>query len=415
MVTHAIEAGSNPRDFRADLYDTVYPLATAPQHKQRETQVTDNVLTAAVCQAGRLRGIEDHFSDQELQIAHTIFKGRIGLKQLICFCAAAKGYNAGNFTVDLETQRAAFATNDRRQQHGSGFSTLSIANVLAATANKYLHEGWMAIDQTAMRLANVVSVSDFKQITTVSLMGDLQYLKVGADGEIKHGDLQDLTYTNQIDTYARMLQITRKDIINDDLGALTAVPKRLGRGAALKLNDIFWTEFLGLVAAGFFAAGNNNLNAGVATMTLEGLAATETIFLNQTDPDGKPLGIMPKIILVPPALRPAAAAILYPQANMAGTAGQNNNIFAGRYTLESSPYVSNSSYTGYTSVGWWMLADPDELPVIQIAALNGRVEPTVETADADFNVLGVQFRGYSDVGVNEQEKRGGVYADGGAS
>jgi hypothetical protein len=45
-------------------------------------------------------------------------------------------------------------------------------------------------------------------------------------------------------------------------------------------------------------------------------------------------------------------------------------------------------------------------------ALNGRIEPTVETADADFYTLGVQFRGYSDVGVNLQDPRGGVRSAG---
>jgi hypothetical protein len=62
-----------------------------------------------------------------------------------------------------------------------------------------------------------------------------------------------------------------------------------------------------------------------------------------------------------------------------------------------------------------MLADPRDMPVIEIAALNGRVEPIVETADADFNVLGIQMRGKSSVGVALQEYRGGVRADGGAS
>src|SRR5690606_39835549 len=55
------------------------------------------------------------------------------------------------------------------------------------------------------------------------------------------------------------------------------------------------------------------------------------------------------------------------------------------------------------------LADPNEMPVMEIAALNGRVEPQVDAAEADFNTLGVQMRGYSDVGVARQEPRGGVY------
>ena len=36
----------------------------------------------------------------------------------------------------------------------------------------------------------------------------------------------------------------------------------------------------------------------------------------------------------------------------------------------------------------------------------------VETADADFNVLGVQMRGYHDFGVALQDPRGGLRAKG---
>jgi hypothetical protein len=34
--------------------------------------------------------------------------------------------------------------------------------------------------------------------------------------------------------------------------------------------------------------------------------------------------------------------------------------------------------------------------------------PTVETAEADFSVLGIQMRGYFDFGVALQDWRGGV-------
>ena len=45
------------------------------------------------------------------------------------------------------------------------------------------------------------------------------------------------------------------------------------------------------------------------------------------------------------------------------------------------------------------LPDPNDLPVIEAAFLNSQQTPTVERADADFNVLGIQFRGYFDFGV----------------
>lgn len=420
MHDHAIEAKMSVQDFRIEMYESaVPPGVTISTPKRRD--INSRVLEAALCESGRLSNLDEHFSDQELQCARDKFKHGISLNEFLVIAAQANGYSdttGGRVTQEAHNYAFGLMPSQGRSIHASGFSALNVSNIVAATANKFLHEGWMAVDLTPLRIAAIRPVKNFQQITTVSLTGHLQYNKIGGDGEIKHGALADLTYTNQADTYATMLAITRKDIINDDLGALTAVPRRLGRGGALKLNDIFWTEFLGLVGASFFASGNSNINTAVADMTIGGLAATETIFMNQTDPDGKPLGIMPKIILVPTALKATATALMDPQRMLitgASSTIPSANVFASRFRVESSPYISNSSYTGYTSVGWWMLADPNECPVIEIAALNGKVEPTVESADADFNVLGVQMRGYCDIGVNEQEKRGGVYADGGAS
>jgi hypothetical protein len=126
---------------------------------------------------------------------------------------------------------------------------------------------------------------------------------------------------------------------------------------------------------------------------------------------------MPAILVVPTALKVPANTLMRSERLITGastTIGEANP-YAGRFRVESSPYMSNASYTGYSAAAWYMIADPSEMPVIEIAALNGRVEPVVETADADFNVLGVQMRGYSDVGVTKQEYRAGVRADGGAS
>ncbi len=404
--------------FRLELIEASLPQAhTVFSTKKGDPRMNSRVIEAALCMTGRLEGYEKMFDDQTLQAAHEKFKNGIGLKQLFLICAESNGYH-GSYASDIniEVQRAAFGMQGPQIRATGGWSTLSIATILSNTANKYLREGWEAVDDTAMRIAAIRSVRDFKEITTVSLTGDLMFEKVGAAGEIKHGTLGQLTYGNKVDTYAKMLAITRQDMINDDVGALTSVPRRLGRGSKLKLNDIFWTEFLD--NGSFFTSGNANVNTGVADMTVGGLAATEAIFTAQTDPNGKPLGAMPTILLVPTALKAAAMTLMSSERLIDGTGTTiqgDANIWRGRFRVESSPYMSNSAYTGYSASAWYMLASPGDLPVIEIAALNGRVEPVVETADADFNVLGVQMRGYSDVGVRKQEYRGGVRADGGSS
>lgn len=418
MHDHAIESNMTPQEFRLEMYEASLPGPQIIREPKRKGDLSAKVLEAAVCQAGRLPDLEKHYDDRTLQAAHDEFKGRIGLKQIFQIGAELNGGMRRNFSNDVgpETLKAAF-NSGRPAIHASGFSTLSISNVISNTANKFIMRGWNMIDQACLQLAKIQPVNDFKTITTVSLTDTVTYEKVGATGEIKHGTLGDLTYTNKADTYARMLAITRQDIINDDLGALTDVPMKLGNGAMKKLNDIFWTEYLGLVGASFFAAGNSNINTGVATMTEAGLDATYVIFKDQTNPDGTPLGVEPALLVVPTALEGAARRLMSSENfNNGSTSNEgSNNIWANRFQVVSSPYISNSSYTGNTSVGWWLLANPEELPVIAIAALFGQIEPTVDTAEADFNVLGVQMRGYSDVGVSDQEYRGGVYADGGAS
>lgn len=231
---------------------------------------------------------------------------------------------------------------------------------------------------------------------------------------MKHGTLGEQSYSNKADTYGLLLSIDRRDIVNDDLGAITTVPRKLGRGSGLKINDIFWSIFMNNAA--FFAAGNNNYLTGADTaLGIDGLTKAEVAFLNQTDPDGKPLGVMPQVILVPTALS-AMGTVLFKSLEIRDTTANTKfpvaNPHTGKFRVEVSRYLSNNQYTGFSDKAWYLLADPNDLPVIETAFLNGQESPTIETAEADFNVLGIQMRGYHDFGVALQEPRGGIKAKG---
>lgn len=389
-----------------------------------EQGLTSEVVEAAVCMAGGLRDVDKEFDEKTLDAAHKRYRGRIGLQELLLDCAMANGYSNGYaFKRDPKgVLQAAFSQNIHA---AGGFSTLSITDILSNTANKFLIAGFNAIESTWRQISGIGSVSDFKQITRYRLTGDMEYDKVGAGGEIKHGTLADQTFNNQADTYAKMLAITRQDQINDDLGALTAAPQRLGRGAALKLNSVFWTAFLANTS--HFHTNNNNL-ASSNPFSIDGLTAAELKFFNQTTPEnadgaaGVPLGINPAVLLVPNALHVAAnqamnstnvnelvtdddASSALSDRVMAG----NANPHAGKFRVVRSSYLSNSAMGGaYSTSTWYLLADPSDLATIETVFLNGQQSPTVETADADFNTLGIQMRGYHDFGVALQDPRAGV-------
>lgn len=369
-------------------------------HSDAPSHVGADVIEAAACLAGGMAKPEDHFVEQTLDAADKRFRGRLGLQEMILEAAWNGGYTGRTFK------------SDPRGVLQAAFSTTSLSGILSNVANKFLLAGFSAVEESWRAIAAVRSVSDFKTVTSYRLTGGLEYQPVGPDGEIKHGTLGEASFTNRADTYGLMLALTRQDLINDDLGALTAVPQKLGRGAALKFNDVFWKLFIN--NSTFFTSGNNNFSSGTGTaLGVDGLTEAEKLFLDQTDNDGLPLGVNPAILLTPNALTVAAATLMQSlELRQEGSTAKNtyviNNPHAGKFQTARSSYLANSKYTGYSAKAWYLLANPADLATIEVAFLDGRQQPTVESADADFNTLGIQMRGYHDFGVAMQETRAGV-------
>jgi phage major head subunit gpT-like protein len=375
----------------------------APAGFVPDNSITSKIVEAAVCTAGGLGNAEKMYDAPTLEAAHKHFRGRIGLQELLLHAAGRNGFIGRSFRgYEADILRAAFSTAD-------------IAGILSNVANKFLLEGWSMVEDTWKQIAAIRPVNDFKQITSYRLTGDQEYEVVAPDGELKHGQLANESFTNQAQTYGKMLAITRQDQINDDLGALTAVPKMLGRGGALKFNTVFWTAFLN--SAAFFTAGHGNLQVGTPStlLSIDSLTAAELLFLNQTDTDGKPLGLAPEILLTPNALSTKATSLTRDteiRDTTASTKYTTSNPHAGKWKPVRSSYLSNANISGYSALAWYLLANPLSLATIEACFLNGQQNPTIETANADFNVLGIQMRGYHDFGVSLQEYRAGVKSKG---
>jgi len=390
---------------RTELHILRANRPAAPAVHAPERVITAQVLEAACLRTSRSQTVEALFDDRTLELADQRFRGGIGLQELLLEAAWANGYTGRNFRDTRGVMRAAFGKDVQ-----AGWSTIDIGGILSNVANKFLLEGFFSVERVWRNICAVRNVSDFKTVTSYRLIGKDQYETVAPGGEIKHGTLGNESYTNKADTYGLMLSIDRRDIINDDLGAITTVPRKLGRGSGLKINDVFWATFL--ANSSFFTAGNKNYQTGADTaLTIEGLSKAEVAFMDQVDSDSKPIGIMPSLLLVPTALS-AIGTQLYKSVelrdNTANAKFPIANPHQGKFRVEVSRYLANSTYTGNSAKAWYLLSEPTDLPVIEVAFLNGQESPTIETADADFNVLGVQMRGYHDFGVALQDARGGV-------
>ena len=385
------------------------PKAPAVQVCAHSNTVSGAVLEAACLMTAGYEGIEKIVDAPVLEAAQRRYRGALGLQELILEAAWANGYTGRNFRDSRAVMRFAF-----KPELEAGFSTIDIGGILSNVANKFLLEGFFSVERTWRNICATRNVSDFKTVTSYRLIGTDQYEQVAPGGEIKHGTLGNETYSNRADTYGLMLSIDRRDIINDDLGAITTVPRKLGRGSGLKINDVFWATFL--ANSGFFTAGAGNYLTGADTaLGIDGLSKAEVAFMDQVDGDGKPIGIMPAIVLVPTALSAMGTQLsrsLEIRDTTASTKYPIANPHQGKFRVEVSRYLANARYTGNSNKAWYLLSDPNDLPAIEVAFLNGQESPTIETAEADFSVLGIQMRGVHDFGCSTQDPRAGVKSKG---
>ncbi|MBM3983782.1 MAG: hypothetical protein FJ304_26650 [Planctomycetes bacterium] len=413
VEAQAIEEGWD--ETRAELEKMRLDRPAAPTVAGGQGRLpSGEVIEAALCKKLNTPNHEKLFPEQVLDAADRQFKG-LGLQEVVLMAAQANGYT-GRMVVNRETVQSVFRAAFAPVQ--AAFSTLSLPGIFSNVANKELLAGFGEEDQTWREVAAVKSVSDFKQITSYRMLDNMEYEELPPGGEIKHGKASEESYTRQVRTYAKMFSLTRNDLINDDLGAFEDIRTRLGGGAARRLNTVFWTRFLDNVA--FFTAARGNYIAGAGTaldVNGTGLQAGVLAFRKLKSADDKRVGGVPTILLVPPELQ-FVAQRLY-QSTTVNTGGAsandsvpNDNIHAGKYKPVVCDWLSDPAFTGQSAKAWYLFRAPGILASVVVSFLDGVQTPTVDMAEADFNQLGVQFRGYHDFGVDFAEWLAGVKVKG---
>ena len=400
IEARAIEEGWDETRAELEVLRASRPKVPAVSVPQRPASPQVFEAVALMASGMPITRIEAAYAEPVLEAADRL-RG-VGIQE---FCELACGAQLPRFRRDAAGWLQA------------AFSTTSLPGILSNIANKMLLEGYNYIEDAWRRVSRVATVNDFKEHSRYRMTGSFKFEQVGPDGELKHGKLDEQKYGQKADTHGIMFALTRQMIINDDMGAFTDIPRQIDMGAAESIADAVWGLLLRnpVQADGkaFFSADHKNYAEGADTaLTVDGLTAAEVMFGEQTKLGGRPLGISAALLLVPTALKVPAEllmkSLLLNETTTANKGKPSANPHVGKFEVASSVYLANPSFTGYSSKAWYLFADPNRLPAIEIAFLNGVDRPTVEKTDADFNTLGIQFRGYIDFGVREQDWRGAL-------
>lgn len=280
---------------------------------------------------------------------------------------------------------------------GRALTTSDLPNILANVANKSLFEGYDAASETWATWCATGSVSDFKTNTLVRSSESDDLEEIVESGEYKYGSMSEGKEEYKIATYGKLFAISRQTIINDDLAALTDIPRKHGEAAARKIGDIAYAVLTANAAMGdgvalFYSTHANLGTGGVPSETT--LAEAIKLMKLQKDIGGKRrLNINPIFFIGPVALE-GSAEIFFNSGQFAGTnlATTRVNPYAGtRFTRIFEPRLDDASATA------WYLAGPKG-KTVTVFFLNGNQSPYLETRQG-WNVDGVEYKVRMDAGA----------------
>jgi len=344
-------------------------------------------LEAALCLSAGLpeKTVGEQFDERTMNAALSRDLAGAGIHTLLYEVIRAAGGYARPGRVDNETIRAAFGADKRllEASGSAGFSTISLTGILSNVANKTMLAAYQAVPSVAAMIAAETDVNDFKEVTRYRLTGVGVFEKVGPDGELKSAELSEESYSSKVETYGRMITLTRQMLINDDLGAFLQIPRIIGRMSALKREEALF-ELLLANPGSFFSAGNSNFLSGSSTaLSIDALTQAEQAFLDQTDSEGKPILLSASVLLVPTSLKVRAQQLMTETRvnELPTSAKPANNPHAGKFTPVATPYLNAQGIAGSSALAWYLFANPQDVAAIEIAYLRGRRVPTIESGD----------------------------------
>ncbi|MBF0339388.1 MAG: peptidase U37 [Magnetococcales bacterium] len=277
-------------------------------------------------------------------------------------------------------------------------------NILANVANKTLRNAYDAAPRTFMPFCRHVTASDFKNMTRVQLGEAPALEKVNESGEFKRGSMGEGKEQYRVETYGKIMAITRQTIVNDDLNAFTRIPELFGLAAANLESDVVWSIITANAAMGdgvvLFHATHKNLAAAGAVISVASLGLGRKTMALQTGIDGVSIiNARPAFIIVPAALEVTAEQLL--ANNMTPAKSSDVVPQAMRLlTVIAEPRLDASSATA-----WYLSANPGAIDTIEYAHLDGQNGVYIETR-IGYEVDGVEIKARLDFGAKAIDWRG---------
>jgi hypothetical protein len=290
-------------------------------------------------------------------------------------------------------------------------STSDFPEVLSAVTVKTLRQAYEVYPRTFTPFCRQVLATDFKAMHRVQIGEAPQLLKVNEGGEFQRGSIGESKESYRIETYGRVVAITRQVLINDDLDAFTRIPAMYGTAIATLESDVVWGILTANAAMAdgkaLFHADHKNLAGTAATPTVTAIGDARAAMAKQTGLDKKTvLNIRPSFLIVPAALELTAEQLVAQNLTPAKT---SDIVPASIRTLTP---IAEPRLDAASATAWYLAANPAQIDTLEYAYLEGQQGAYIETRNG-FDVDGVEIKCRLDFGAKAIDWRG-LYKNAGA-
>jgi ATP-dependent protease ClpP protease subunit len=315
----------------------------------------------------------------------------VGLRNIAAMCLERQGRNVARLT------NSQLASQILNSMHTSSDFPLVLENI----ATKSVLKGYSELPEVYEKLSRKGTLNDYKEIALIGTAELPTLERVEEGGEYTEATFGERGARMKLAKYGRVVRITEEMIINDDTGAFSSVPRKMGQGARRTIGNLFWAIWTAnptFNGSALFSAGRKNLRTGAGSVLDDaGLTGATTLFETRVDADmaggaqvDAVMNITPKYLVVPKALKHAALRMMKQEAvnGTGGVLGGTPNTHAGSLEVVHEARLDRAA--GGTT-RWFLSADPDVFDTIGVSYLDGRDSPEV-TRHEDWKRDSVAFK-----------------------
>jgi hypothetical protein len=285
---------------------------------------------------------------------------------------------------------------------GDGFLTVSdfpaaMLNIARAT----LTDGYIGAPRTFPPWTRRTTLPDFRPMYRIALGTGPKLLKVPEHAEFQHGKYDLHAEQNQLQTWGRIIALTRQAIVNDDLSAFSRIPQQFGYAAAQMEGDAVYGILTSnpVMSDGnaLFSVAHKNL-APAAFISLASMTVARQMMQVQASTEGGFLGLTPMYLICGPSLETEAYQFTSSMVVPTVPSGVIPQYFK-TLNVVVDPRITDNA--------WFLAASPMQVDTIEYAYLEGAPEggPVLESKEG-WDIDGVEYKAREDFGAAAIEWRG---------